>query len=227
LRVVTANVLFANSDREGFLRWLERESPDVLAVQELSREWQTALDDLRAFYPHHIAYPQTPAEWEHCGFALALFTRFPVESQRACFARDDSLPVLELVVRIGDRRVTLRTAHPASPQTNELWLSRNDYLAQMARKMNWDGDCILLADVNASSGSPIFADLIDATSLHDSRRGFGRLPTWQTDTPIAGLWVDLDHILVGDSFCVLERATSAVPGSDHLAATATLTLRAR
>jgi endonuclease/exonuclease/phosphatase family metal-dependent hydrolase len=156
-----------------------------------------------------------------------MYTRLPVESKRAITLRPDCLPVLEMVVRVGTERLTVRTMHPPSPQNGTLWSERNDFLARAARELEWDERTILLADLNTSSGSPAFADLVEATHLCDSRRGFGRLPTWHTDRPIAGLWVDIDHILVGTRVRVLERGTDPIPGSDHCAATARLAIEPR
>ena len=52
---------------------------------------------------------------------------------------------------------------------------------------------------------------IDATGLVDSRRGFGRQASWKAHYPILGrvvapgLRLDLDHVLVGKGFAVLDR----------------------
>jgi endonuclease/exonuclease/phosphatase (EEP) superfamily protein YafD len=225
LRVVTANVFFGNNDVDGMRAWLLDDPPDVLAIQELPHTWREDWRDLSAAYPREITWPSSLRDWDDVGFGIALFTHLPVVSSRVVRLRPESLPMLEVVVRVGDRDVTVRTMHPTSPQTPSEWAQRNVMLACVAHEVAWNDDCVLLADFNTSSGSPQFADLIEAARLRDSRRGFGRLPTWQTEWLIRGLWVDLDHILVGNSLRVLARDTDHIPGSDHRAARATLVLR--
>jgi endonuclease/exonuclease/phosphatase family metal-dependent hydrolase len=165
--------------------------------------------------------------WRNIGFGIALFTRLPVVSMRVITLVHDRMPMLEMVVRVGDREVTVRTMHPPSPQLPSEWTLRNEVLTRAETWAEWSPDCVLLADFNTSSGSPQFGDLVEHTHLRDSRRGFGRLPTWRTEGPVRGLWVDLDHILVGSSLRVLARDTVAIPGSDHRAARATLVMAPR
>lgn len=61
----------------------------------------------------------------------------------------------------------------------------------------------------------MFGRLLEATGLRDSRRGFGRQPTFTTAQPIAGLEIAIDHVLVSDSVRVLDRRIVALEGSDH------------
>lgn len=223
-RVVTANYFFGNNAVDEMRVWVRADPPDVLAVQELPHSWREDLEDLSGVYPTQLVYPETLRGWRDVGFGIALFTRLPVVSSRVVTLRPDCLPMLEVVVRVGDHQVTVRTMHPPSPQGPSDWDRRNDVLARAAQAVKWDAHSILLADFNTSSGSPQFAGLLEQTKLCDSRRGFGRLPTWHTQGRLGDLWVDLDHILVGDSFRVLARDTALVPGSDHRAARATLVL---
>jgi endonuclease/exonuclease/phosphatase (EEP) superfamily protein YafD len=227
LRVASANVLFVNPDHEGFRAWVIATKPDVLAVQELMENWRRELDELRDVFPYHVAFPDNPHDWANAGFSLAIYSRFPFESSRVVLVTAGSLPLLEAIVRVGGLRVRVCTVHPASPQNSELWRARNAFLDLVPSRIDWDENSILMADLNTSSGSPAFAKLLEATRLSDSRLGFGRLPTWHTEAPVSGLWVDLDHVLVGAHVHVLERGVSTIPGSDHLAATAVLSVSDR
>jgi endonuclease/exonuclease/phosphatase (EEP) superfamily protein YafD len=89
--------------------------------------------------------------------------------------------------------------------------------------VEWTDCAVLLGDLNASSFSPVFDELLSGTGLADSRAGFGRLPTWPTSRPALAR-IDLDHVLVGAGISVLERGVGPPFGSDHLPATATLVL---
>ncbi len=226
-RVETANYFFGNNAVDELRVWIRHDPPDVLAVQELSHSWIEDLEDLSGVYPTQLVYPETLREWHDVGFGIALFTRLPVVSSRVVWLRPDCLPMLEMVVRVGDHEVTVRTMHPPSPQILREWELRNEMLASAGRDLEWGPDCVLMADFNTSSGSPFFSDILASTGLRDSRRGWGRLPTWKTAWPIRGLWVDIDHILVGSSVSVLERDTAVIPGSDHIAARATLVIPKR
>ena len=222
--VANANVLFSNPEYEAFRAWVRAEHPDLLAVDEVMPEWRRALDDLREFYPHHLVCPDPIGGPTPFGFGIALYSRFPLKNARERMVVEGALPLLEADVVVGTRRVHVVAMHPPAPHGTWLWEIRNRYLEGAPALIARDTPVVVLADMNTSSGSPVFARFLAATGLVDSRCGFGRLATWRTDTALRGLWVDLDHVLVSPEVSVLARGVSTIPGSDHLAATATLAL---
>jgi endonuclease/exonuclease/phosphatase (EEP) superfamily protein YafD len=225
--IASANLLFTSGQEQAQLEWIVSQERDLIALHEVPRAWPAAAEELIALYPQRLTFPEGDKAWHGIGFGIGLYTRLPVESKRVVHVLADCLPLLEMVVRVGERRVTVRTIHPPAPQTGALWSLRNQFLAAVANAFVWDADTVLMGDFNASSGSPAFGDLLERTGLRDSRAGFGRLPTWRSESPVRGLWVDLDHILLHGSLQSLERGTSTIPASDHHAATAVLELGPR
>lgn len=225
LTVMSANVLFSNEECAAFRACLGASPPDVLAVQEVMPAWRRALDDLREVYPFHLAYPDRGHEPTPFGFGIAIYSRLPIVRSAVHAVADGALPLLEVELVVGGEHVRVFAMHPPAPHATGLWEVRNRFLGRAPAFLANAGPVVVLADMNTSSGSPAFADFRAATGLGDTRRGFGRLPTWRTDTGLRGLWVDLDHVLVSDSLAVVDRGVRALPGSDHLAATATLVLR--
>ncbi len=59
-----------------------------------------------------------------------------------------------------------------------------------------------------------YNELVESTGLANARDGFGVLPSWPTNIPIA--MIPIDHCLVSDEFTVLDVRTGPDIGSDHL-----------
>jgi endonuclease/exonuclease/phosphatase (EEP) superfamily protein YafD len=75
------------------------------------------------------------------------------------------------------------------------------------------GPVILVGDLNTTPWSPAFKDLLQATGLQNSMKGFGIQPTWPTTIPL--FWIPLDHLLHSPDFHVKSRKTGPHVGSDH------------
>ena len=84
-------------------------------------------------------------------------------------------------------------------------------LARFAAKQ--EGEVILLGDMNTTSWSYTFQDLLHESGLHDSRRGFGLQPTWPENMPL--MRVPIDHVLHSSGIQISYRCTGPFSGSDH------------
>jgi endonuclease/exonuclease/phosphatase (EEP) superfamily protein YafD len=74
---------------------------------------------------------------------------------------------------------------------------------------------MVLGDLNTTSWSPYFRDLVADSGLLDSRRGFGVEPSWPSfGLPL--LRIPIDHGLVSPAVSVLDRRIGPAAGSDHL-----------
>jgi len=78
--------------------------------------------------------------------------------------------------------------------------------------------------MNATLWSPAYGDFIERSGLCSARAGFGRLATWRSDRYLEGLWLDLDHVLVGAGIEVQGLWRGPALGSDHLPLVARLAL---
>ena len=220
--VATANLRWRNGDVEGVLAWVRDLDPDLLFVQEVSPHWRVALAELRPRYPHQVFSPEE--SWGSDEWGTAMLSRQPFE--RTAYIKppvDGYRPLIEVGANLGGAAVTLRGMHPIRPAEPDAWRRRNTILSTMMEQ-DWDARSILLGDLNTTSGSPVFGDLLRATGLRDSRVGFGRQPSFMPPPKLPLVQVAIDHILVGEAFLVLERWTEVVPGSDHRAAAARIAL---
>jgi len=72
---------------------------------------------------------------------------------------------------------------------------------------------ILLGDLNITSWSPHFQDLLESSGLRDSRLGWGIQPTWPANPWL--LRIPIDHALVSRDVRVIARRTGPAIYSDH------------
>ena len=207
----------------------------MVAFQEVSDYWHGVLaeEPFRSALPHRLAWPPA-SQVQGDAFSLVLASRLPLEAERV-HPQDNGSPFLEAVVRVGGERVHLVAAHPPRPGRAWRMRSRNRQLGGLMEVVDWGPSSVLLGDLNMNGRSPSFTRLLEATGLRDSRRGFGRQPTWRTGPaillpgPLRGwtprLWTTLDHILVGPSIGVVDRWVGPDVGSDHWPVLATLRVR--
>jgi endonuclease/exonuclease/phosphatase (EEP) superfamily protein YafD len=113
--------------------------------------------------------------------------------------------------------------HPdEGPGKEVLYDERNQELSLIRDEMiSMNHPAILVGDLNCGLWSPAFRHLVDA-GLHDSEQGFGPQPSWPArngrvieNVPIPPL-VPIDHVLVSNDVCVLQRVTGPPMQSDHL-----------
>jgi endonuclease/exonuclease/phosphatase (EEP) superfamily protein YafD len=96
-------------------------------------------------------------------------------------------------------------------------------VGQLARQQT--GAVIVLGDLNTTSWSPYFRDLLADSGLADTRRGFGVLGSWP-DLP-SPLRIPIDHCLVSDKVAVHDRRIGPPVGSDHRGVIVDLTVKVR
>ncbi len=76
------------------------------------------------------------------------------------------------------------------------------------------GPVAVLGDLNTSSWSPHYQNLLNQTGLQSAFVGRGFHPTWPTWNPV--FFITLDHCLHTPDVCVLEAQVARAVGSDHL-----------
>lgn len=226
LRVATINLSMVNRDGASVRAWLRAEDPEVIAVQEVEAFWLGELKQLADVWPHRITSPPKDEEFHAQTFGMALLSKRPLRviERFSHLGRSGGI-VGEL--ELGGEAIRIIAAHPERPGRSERVPRRNAVLAMIAERASGADACIVLGDLNTTSGSPAFSRLLRDGRVHDSRRGLGRQPTWRTYRPIPGLWVDIDHILVSDRFATADRRIGSANGSDHLPVVADLILRTK
>ncbi|MEZ6015101.1 MAG: endonuclease/exonuclease/phosphatase family protein [Planctomycetota bacterium] len=228
LRVATINVLASNRDGERVRGWIRAEDPDVVAVQEVGLFWLQELRKLEDRWPYRLTTVADERQIHEQTFTMALLSKRALRLVE-CLGEERRGGGIVAELELEGRAVRVVIAHPGRPGRRGLVPRRNQILAQVAERAAAadaaGAACVVLGDLNTSSGSPAFARLLRDGRLGDSRRGFGRQPTWRMERPIPGVWVDIDHVLVNDSFDVADRRRGPDTGSDHRPVAADLILR--
>jgi len=218
LRVVSANVWFANPDPEALLAWLMQSNADVIALQEVNAAWTEALARLAPAYPYRKVLSREDP------YGIALLSRWPLQRVEAVDFAEDGLPSLVASVDIGGRPLQVIALHTHWPVFPDLQAARDRVLARAAALAHTQTEAtILLGDLNLTPYAPAFARLLTESGLRDAFAEQAWRPTWQ-----AGFWplaLPIDHVLVPAGSCVLAQAIGPDIGSDHRPLLVTLQLQ--
>jgi endonuclease/exonuclease/phosphatase family metal-dependent hydrolase len=144
-----------------------------------------------------------------------LLTRLALRSSRV-HAHANLGGFLEAELELGGKPLHVVMVHPNRPGRGGKWERRDALFEHILADVRYRESSVLMGDFNTTLYSPLYGRILAATGLADARAGRGRQPTFRTKNPIPGLWVDIDHVLVGAHLDVLACGTRAVEGSDHL-----------
>jgi endonuclease/exonuclease/phosphatase family metal-dependent hydrolase len=219
LRVLSANLLNGEADANELVALARERRVEILAVQELTPEAVERLDkagiaDLFPFRELH------PAEQFH---GSGVFSRYVLRdgAVRVHPCRMHQSAATVTLPEAGPLRV--ESAHPSAPAWDNTACWRHDLRTQPAA----DGGgppSILLGDFNATLDHGLLRRVI-ARGYRDAGAvtGRGLMPTWpfrlRRLPPVT-----LDHILVDRRLGITEFAVVPVPGSDHRAVFAELSV---
>ena len=207
-RLMLLNVNREDGDPQRVSRVVREAAPDILVLEEISRQWRTDLAGLSASFPYTVLRPRED------NFGIGLFSTFPLVEHSIISPGEAGLPGILAVVRIEQRDVRLLATHPMPPLGPELSRLRNDQLEQLPRYVDSSLPVILLGDLNTSPWSPHFRRLLERTGLRNSMQGFGVQATWPSSNPF--LRIPLDHVLHSDHLVLRNRKVGPDAGSDHL-----------
>lgn len=217
VRVLLANVLTSNDGHGRVVQLIREAQPDLIILIEINARWQAALEVLGQDYPFGEVIPLPD------GYGLMLRSRRPLEALRTRQFGNGSPPALVARLRVGGRPLLVIAIHPRSPITPAKMRRRDAQLRAVAEFIAQQPEpVILVGDLNTTSWSPIFTDLLGISGLRDSRMGFGPQPTWPVRVPLAR--IPLDHCLVPPGVHVRSRRIGPDIGSDHYAVLADLVI---
>lgn len=217
ITVLTVNV---NSDTHEYARLLDviaNEDPDLIFVQEFSREWATALEAIHDEYPHRIVLARNDY------FGLGFYSRYPIENAISNDPVQSDVPISRGDVLIDGRRVHVVNAHLAPPEGTWLTILRYKQFAWLTEYLEaHDGPVVVAGDLNCTMWSPLYQDLVRRGRLSNARQGHGVLASWY---PLPGSLnvIPIDHIL-GGGVQFTGAHLGARIGSDHVPVVATLLL---
>jgi endonuclease/exonuclease/phosphatase (EEP) superfamily protein YafD len=209
IRLLHVNVFSRNDQYDRLFDLVDAERPDIIFLQEVSREWRDATLTL------HEDYPYNYVEARDGNFGIAMFSRMPLDSVEHVASPPLDYPTIVATMTVNGATLTLINTHPTVPVSRLLYEARNEQLRSIAALANQAaGAVILTGDLNASVWGRAYRKLEATTGLRNTRRGFGILPTWPTFLPFA--MIPIDHALVSDGIGVVATRTGAHIGSDHL-----------
>jgi endonuclease/exonuclease/phosphatase (EEP) superfamily protein YafD len=175
---------------------------------EVDGLWLAAIEDALEPFPHRVERPRDD------NFGIALYSRLPFRNAGPQELGEAEVPSVVGRLKIGDKTLTVLGTHPLPPTNESGAKLRNDQLRAVAKYLQpSEGPRLVMGDLNTTSWSPHFADMLATAGLQDSRRGFGIQPTW---TALGGLIrLPIDHVLVGPEITVTSRRVGRDIGSDH------------
>lgn len=209
LRALSLNVHYLNHDYGRTIELVVDELPDVMFLFEITPEWVAALKFLEPEYPYQHVIPIER------GGGIALYSRHKIADLSVHHESESGLPTMVAEIDGPGGPLTLLGTHPASPASARDFEFRNRQLEQVARLAHGrEGPVMLLGDLNTTSWSPYFRDLVVESGLRDSRRGYGVEASWPgLPTPL--LRIPIDHCLVSPSISIRNRRLGPAVGSDH------------
>ncbi|SDY56281.1 Uncharacterized conserved protein YafD, endonuclease/exonuclease/phosphatase (EEP) superfamily [Micromonospora pattaloongensis] len=223
LRIATANVLAGDGDAAALIRLVRAERVDVLAVQEFTPETRAALDrdGLGELLPHRQLNPEVGTT------GSALYARFPlsdtgIRRNPGFFGFTQAYATVAVP---GAPPVLVESAHPSAPFSLAMlpdWFA--DLRAQP--RATPDGPLRILAgDFNATLDHAPLRALLDSGYVDAAAAaGQGLVGTWGPYDGDLIPPVTIDHVLVDRRVAVRTVSVHPVPGSDHRAVVAELTL---
>ena len=207
-RALLFNVNSSNRAHEEVRKFIHSMEPDFMVVVEANQTWVNELRKTEENFPFSRSIPRGD------GFGLALFSRIPFENVEIQSIGKPEVPSLIARFTIDGQPLTVIGIHLQSPTGHARAEYRNHQLAELAKVVSSQkGLVMVLGDLNTTSWSPFFRDLLRKTRLRDSRKGFGVQPTWPTTFP--PLWISIDHCLVSSRVVVHDRRIGSSLGSDH------------
>jgi endonuclease/exonuclease/phosphatase (EEP) superfamily protein YafD len=219
LRVMTLNLRGPHAEAHAVVELVRRERIDVLSLEEVvpSQTVRLRAAGLEQLLPGHIEAPPTQDTRASAIYSRVPFARVPTPLT-------GPLPIPEIRADIAGTEVAIAGVHPHVPNSSSAvrtWSAGMDAMPSA----DPNGQLRIVAgDFNATLDTSKLQDLIDTgyTDAADAK-GDGLKPTFPA-SGFKSLPVTIDHVLVDERIRVDRYAVESVPGSDHRAVLAELTL---
>ncbi|GAA3626440.1 endonuclease/exonuclease/phosphatase family protein [Nonomuraea rosea] len=218
LKVMTINMLFGRADIQTIMKLVREFDPDVLSTQELTPGAVADLDaaGLKELMPHRVLQD----EWSAGGSGL--YSKHPVQPLWDLMPPVGHQMPAALISLPGGKPIEFIDAHPFPPLGDQVsdW---NEALAAFP-SASADRVRILAGDFNASLDHAAMRGLL-ARGYKDAadQVGAGLIPTWPANKRVPPI-ITIDHVLVDERAGVREVSVHDVPGTDHRAVLAELTV---
>ena len=236
LRVVTANLVWVNAEADSLQAAIEREQPDVIALQELGSAMADGLTSrLRDRYPYRALHPRIDTK------GMGVLSRYPIRSASAPEMGVGQCSCQEVSIEIDGRVSSFLNVHPESPAVDlrfvrgvPLPLGYDDRERSLmmpvllGRIEAASTPLVVLGDFNTGDREPPYRAL--HSRLRDSYReagwGFGfTFPHGAPDGWAVPPLVRIDYVLHNNAWEARRAWTGQLPESNHRYVVADLLLR--
>ena len=208
-RLFFANILGTNTHYEQLILAIRKTDADTILLVEVRHNHLEQLLPALADYPYQFTQPDVK------NFGLAIFSRLPLGSTQALCFDERCTPALVARLIIDETPLTLVGIHPYPPKSRTQAAQRDHQLKLTAEFVRSQPNELMLAgDLNCSSWSHTFQQLLKDSHLLDSRQGIGLQPSWPAGNPL--LRIPIDHVLYTPGICIQARKWGQPTGSDHL-----------
>ncbi len=208
LSILAMNLLASNTNYGEALELIAEKDPDLVILLEVSPQWEEQVKGLSIEFPFRHLVPQEN------NFGIGILSKTTLQTEVTYFNKNFP-PSLLSRLDINGHWVSILATHPVPPVSQTAFELRNEQLSAIQEfSILQDGNFILVGDLNTSSYSSHFKELLLKGDLRDSRKGFGIASTWPAD--LYFMRTTLDHFLLKGPMKVLERTTEKDIGSDHL-----------
>lgn len=220
LRVMTANLLFTNTDAASFAQAVRARDPDVLVVQERVPFWVDAIE--RTLGSQYALIASSPAS------NTAIYLR---NGRQSCPVPDLRTPIAENAalgcVLVADLPVLVLGVHAPRAKDSLAEVGRTTSLAAYRATLGEAGmPRIVAGDFNASPLAPSMAEFLRQTAVDmPAEPGVWFAASWPAAAPAVG--VRIDHVLVSGDLVAQVAGVGPPIGSDHLPVTVDVARRGR
>ncbi|WP_308250600.1 endonuclease/exonuclease/phosphatase family protein [Nonomuraea rhizosphaerae] len=217
-KVLTINMLFGRADPQAIMDLVRRFDPDVLNTQELTPAGVEGLN--AAGLPGVMPYQVLEAEWSAGGSGLwSKHPLKPVYDVIPPLAHNTPAAMISLP---GGRPIEFVDVHTYPPLGRQVtnWEAALDAFPASSD----DTVQILAGDFNATlDHAPMRRLLSRGYKDAADQVGAGLIPTWPANKRVPPI-ITIDHVLVPERVGVKEVSVHTVPGTDHRAVFAELSV---
>ena len=214
-RAIVANLDLQNTAYNKAAQVISNRKPDFILATEVTQEWEHQL--LTRLPSYRFVFGQA----RHDHFGIMILSKLPLRKTRLGYLGTAGIPFVMAELTVNGKPLFFVGMHPPPPVSSDAYTDRKlqvEKLAALVAKMQTE--VVVMGDLNMTSWSPIFRDLIRVSGLKDTRRGFGIHATFPTHLPF--FLIPIDHCLISGGLRTVSRSIGPYIGSDHYPVTVDL-----
>lgn len=227
IKIMVANIDYENvKPARDVIRELDEERADILLIVENNDEWMQRLQPLRDKYPYHFDHVQDE------GLGMAIWSKLPMIDRQLKHLVSERRATLWVQLEVASgQTLNFVGVHPTPPGLlDSTGDSRRDsrvrdaelvLIAKEIAERN-DESWIVAGDFNDVAWSHTTRLFKRISGLRDPRVGRSFMGTYIAQYPPCRC--PIDHVFLSSGFTVANLSRKQVPGSDHFAVLATVTL---